>query len=83
MQFAVVGIGTDVGKTIVSAILVEKFKTSYWKPVQAGELDNSDSHKTFIRRYIVYIHQLHRIMLQKSMVLTSNYPIFRYRQAKI
>ena len=45
MQFAVVGIGTDVGKTIVSAILVEKFKTSYWKPVQAGELDNSDSHK--------------------------------------
>jgi dethiobiotin synthetase len=45
MQFVVVGIGTDVGKTIVSAILVEKFKTSYWKPVQAGELDNSDSHK--------------------------------------
>ena len=45
MQFVVVGIGTDVGKTIVSAILVEKFKTSYWKPVQSGELDNSDSHK--------------------------------------
>jgi dethiobiotin synthetase len=45
MQFVVVGIGTDVGKTIVSSILVEKFKSSYWKPVQAGELENSDSHK--------------------------------------
>jgi dethiobiotin synthetase len=45
MQLVVVGIGTDVGKTIVSSILVEKFKSNYWKPVQAGELDNSDSHK--------------------------------------
>jgi len=45
MQVVVVGIGTDVGKTIVSAILVEKFNASYWKPVQAGALDNSDSHK--------------------------------------
>ena len=45
MRLVVVGIGTDVGKTIVSSILVEKFKSNYWKPVQAGELDNSDSHK--------------------------------------
>ncbi len=45
MQFVVVGIGTDVGKTIISSILVEKLKCAYWKPVQAGELDNSDSQK--------------------------------------
>ncbi|MES2588674.1 MAG: dethiobiotin synthase [Bacteroidota bacterium] len=44
-QVVVVGIGTDVGKTIVSSILVEKFKCAYWKPVQAGELENSDSMK--------------------------------------
>lgn len=41
----VTGIGTDIGKTIVSAILVEKLKADYWKPVQSGDLDNSDSMK--------------------------------------
>lgn len=39
------GIGTEVGKTLVSAILVEAWKADYWKPVQAGDLSNSDSHK--------------------------------------
>ncbi|MFA9290578.1 MAG: dethiobiotin synthase [Solirubrobacteraceae bacterium] len=32
----VTGIGTDVGKTIVSAILTEALETDYWKPVQSG-----------------------------------------------
>ncbi|GAB2980278.1 dethiobiotin synthase [Mucilaginibacter puniceus] len=41
----VTGIGTGIGKTIVSAILTEKLKADYWKPVQSGELDNSDTLK--------------------------------------
>lgn len=41
----VTGIGTDVGKTVVSAILTEALEADYWKPVQAGDLDNSDSLK--------------------------------------
>ena len=41
----VTGISTEVGKTIASAIITEALKADYWKPVQAGELDNSDSHK--------------------------------------
>ena len=44
-RFAVTGIGTDVGKTVVSAILAESLQANYWKPVQAGDLDNSDSTK--------------------------------------
>jgi dethiobiotin synthetase len=44
-QFAIAGIGTDVGKTIVSSIIAEALKASYWKPVQAGDLDQSDSIK--------------------------------------
>lgn len=48
-RFAVTGIGTDVGKTVVSAILAESLNASYWKPVQAGDLDNSDSIK--VERY--------------------------------
>ena len=39
----ITGIGTDVGKTIASAILVEALEADYWKPIQAGELAFSDS----------------------------------------
>lgn len=39
----VTGIGTNIGKTIVSAVLVEKLKADYWKPVQSGDLNKSDS----------------------------------------
>jgi len=38
----VTGIGTGVGKTIASAVLVEALQADYWKPVQCGNLDNSD-----------------------------------------
>lgn len=41
----VTGIGTGIGKTIVSAILTESLKADYWKPVQSGDLDNSDTLK--------------------------------------
>jgi dethiobiotin synthetase len=39
----ITGIGTEIGKTIVSAVLVEKLQADYWKPVQSGQLDNSDT----------------------------------------
>lgn len=45
MKIFITGIGTDVGKTIASAIIVEALEADYWKPIQAGDLDNSDSHK--------------------------------------
>lgn len=45
MKVFVTGISTEVGKTIASAIIVEALEADYWKPVQAGDLDNSDSHK--------------------------------------
>lgn len=50
MKIFITGIGTDVGKTIASSIIVEALEADYWKPIQAGDLDNSDSHK--IQRYI-------------------------------
>ena len=45
MKIFVTGISTDVGKTISSAIVVESLKADYWKPIQAGDLENSDSSK--------------------------------------
>ena len=44
-KLVITGIGTDVGKTVVSSIIAEALKASYWKPIQAGDLDNSDSIK--------------------------------------
>lgn len=44
-RYVISGIGTEVGKTVVSAIVSEALKAMYWKPVQAGELENTDSHK--------------------------------------
>jgi dethiobiotin synthetase len=45
MKYFISGIGTDVGKTITSAILVQALKSDYWKPIQSGDLINSDSKK--------------------------------------
>jgi dethiobiotin synthetase len=44
-SYFVTGIGTDVGKTVVSAIISEALAATYWKPVQAGDLDFSDTLK--------------------------------------
>ncbi|WP_316766818.1 dethiobiotin synthase [Pedobacter frigiditerrae] len=42
-NYFVTGIGTGIGKTIVSAILTEKLNADYWKPIQSGDLAQSDS----------------------------------------
>jgi dethiobiotin synthetase len=39
----IAGIGTGVGKTIVSAVLVKALQADYWKPVQSGDHENSDT----------------------------------------
>jgi dethiobiotin synthetase len=44
MKIFITGISTDVGKTIASAIITEALEADYWKPIQAGDLENSDSH---------------------------------------
>lgn len=41
----ITGIGTGIGKTIVSAVITEKLMADYWKPIQSGDLDNSDTLK--------------------------------------
>ncbi|MBR9758453.1 MAG: dethiobiotin synthase [Algicola sp.] len=43
--YFVTGISTEVGKTVASAILTEALEADYWKPIQAGDLNYSDTHK--------------------------------------
>ncbi len=44
-KYFITGISTDVGKTIAAAIVTEALKADYWKPIQAGDLENSDTKK--------------------------------------
>lgn len=49
-RIMVAGIGIDVGKTIVSAILTTLLKGDYWKPIQCGNEENSDT--TTVKRWL-------------------------------
>lgn len=66
-RFFVTGIGTGIGKTVVSSLLVEHYRADYWKPIQSGDLHDSDSDK--IRRLTTrtVIHpERHRLRLTAS-----------------
>ncbi|MDQ8141252.1 dethiobiotin synthase [Chryseobacterium sp. CFS15] len=79
----VTGIGTEIGKTVCSAILTKYFKADYWKPIQSGDLHFSDSMK--IKEWVgedVIIHperyrlQLavspHQSALEEGILINSN-----------
>ena len=50
MDIIIAGIHTGIGKTICSAVICQALGYDYWKPVQAGELNDSDS--IFIQRNV-------------------------------
>lgn len=50
----ITGIGTGVGKTLVSAVLCEALEADYWKPVQCGNLENTDTQ--FVRSVVSNKH---------------------------
>lgn len=41
--YFITGIGTDVGKTVAAAIMAEAIGADYWKPIQAGYADGTDT----------------------------------------
>ena len=41
-RLVVCGTGTDIGKTVVSALLVQGLHAAYWKPVQSGLEEGGD-----------------------------------------
>lgn len=45
MKIFVTGTDTNVGKTVFAAMLAGALGASYWKPVQSGDLDLSDSRR--------------------------------------
>lgn len=45
MKLFVTSIDTNIGKTVVSSIVCKALNFSYWKPIQSGDLQDTDSHK--------------------------------------
>ena len=43
-QYIIAGIGTEIGKTVCSAIVTKALQADYWKPVQAGNLTDGDAY---------------------------------------
>ncbi|MES2003291.1 MAG: dethiobiotin synthase [Bacteroidota bacterium] len=67
--FFITGIGTGVGKTLVSAIVAEALGADYWKPVQAGLEDGTDSNlvKELISNPHTQVHpELYRLQTPAS-----------------
>ena len=51
--FFITAIDTNIGKTIVSAILVNKFKANYWKPIQCGVDRNNLSDSKVVKKLVI------------------------------
>lgn len=47
-RIIVAGCGTDVGKTVVSAILATALEADYWKPIQSGPEPDTETVKKLI-----------------------------------
>ncbi len=57
-KIIIAGIGTEVGKTIVSAIMATKLGADYWKPVECGSIETSDT--AIVKKLINPVkHQIH------------------------
>ena len=70
----ITGIGTGIGKTLVSAIIVEAIQADYWKPVQAGFAEGTDTEwiKTIITNKQSRVHpELYILKLAVSPHIAS------------
>lgn len=68
-HYFITGISTEVGKTITSAIWVQAWGLDYWKPIQCGDLEASDSLtvKSLVQRQDIKIYpEAQRFKLAQS-----------------
>jgi dethiobiotin synthetase len=63
MKYFVTAIGTDSGKTLVSAILCEMLGADYWKPIQSGTPRDADTVRKLVSNSRTIFHP-ERYLLQ-------------------
>lgn len=74
MNYFVTAIGTDSGKTLVSAILTEALQGDYWKPIQSGR-DHRD-----VETVSQLLNNGHSLCYEEAYLLTE--PIAPHAAAK-
>jgi len=72
----VAGIGTEIGKTLISAILTQALQADYWKPIQSGNPEDADA--LFIKK----MTQLPQIKIWDSAYVLSQ-PLSPHTAAEI
>lgn len=67
MNYFISAIGTDSGKSLISAILVEALRADYWKPIQAGEPGDTEMVKGLVSNEFSCFHEeTHRLKVAAS-----------------
>lgn len=66
MNYFITAIGTDSGKTLVSAIIAYALKADYWKPIQAGTPTDSDTIKKLIGNHVFRHPEAYRLAMPAS-----------------
>ncbi|MEO6638499.1 MAG: dethiobiotin synthase [Ginsengibacter sp.] len=72
----ITGTGTGVGKTLAAAIITEGLQADYWKPVQAGYEDGSDSitvQELISNKKSVIHPELYRLALPASPHISADF----------
>ena len=91
MNFFVTAIDTNVGKTVVSALLCRALDYSYWKPIQCGDLEFSDTMK--VKKWVPelrkvpkkFIHKPWEINDENILMLNKDYPspVVKHEEARL
>ena len=62
MNYFISDIGTDSGKSLISAIMVEALSADHWKPVQAGEPRDTETVQALVSNSFSKFHpEAHRL----------------------
>lgn len=57
MRLFITAIGTDSGKSLVSAIITEALQADYWKPVQSGLPRDTDTVQSLVTNTLSFFHK--------------------------
>ncbi len=73
MSFVVLGTDTDVGKTVVCAMLLAKLRTQYWKPIATGypEMDDATTVRELTQNQYPILETLYVFSLPASPHLAA------------
>lgn len=80
------GIGTGIGKTLIAALITEALRADYWKPVQAGFEEGTDSQwvASMIGNPKTSIHpEMYKLQLAASPHLAAKKENIRIDPARI